>query len=53
MSRSIGVYGATEQAAMQTGIAATIDASNTASNAILAAADTAAVEAVTVTWPSI
>ena len=53
VSRSIGVYGATEQSAMQAGIAATIDASNTAQNAILAAADLAAVEAVTVTWPVI
>ena len=53
VSRAIGVYGAQEQADMQTGIAATIDASNTASNAVLAAADIAAVEAVTVTWPAI
>ena len=53
VSRSIGVYGATEQSAMQAGIAATIDASNTASNAVLAATDIAAVEAVTVTWPVI
>ncbi len=53
VSRAIGVYGAQEQTDMQTGIAATIDASNTASNAVLAAADIAAVEAVTVTWPVI
>jgi len=53
VSRAIGVYGATEQADMQAGIAATIDASNTASNAVLAAADIAAVEAVTATWPAI
>lgn len=53
VSRAIGVYGAQEQADMQAGIAATIDASNTASNAVLAAADIAAVEAVTVTWPAI
>jgi hypothetical protein len=53
VSRSIGVYGATEQAAMPLGIAATVDASNTASNAVIAAADEAAVEAVTVTWPVI
>ena len=53
VSRAIGVYGATEQAAMQSGIAAVIDASNVAQNAILAAADLAAVEAVTVTWPVI
>ena len=53
VSRAIGVYGAQEQADMQAGIAATIDASNTASNAVLAAADIAAVEAVTVAWPAI
>jgi hypothetical protein len=53
VSRTIGVYGAQEQSDMQAGIAATIDASNTASNAVLAAADIAAVEAVTVTWPAI
>lgn len=53
VSRSLGVYGATERDAMQAGIAATIDASNTAQNAILAAADIAAVEAVTVAWPVI
>lgn len=53
VSRSIGVYGTTEQAALAAGVAATIDASNTASNAVLAAADIAEVEAVTVTWPAI
>ena len=53
VSRAIGVYGAQEQSDMQAGIAATIDASNVAQNAILAAADLAAVEAVTVTWPVI
>ncbi len=53
VSRAIGVYGATEQAAMQVGIAATIDASNTASNSVLAALDIAAVEAVSVSWPVI
>lgn len=53
VSRSVGVYGAAEQQALASGIAATIDASNAASNAILAAADLAAVEAVTVTWPVI
>ena len=53
VSRSIGVYGAQAQSDMQAGIAATIDASNVAQNAILAAADLAAVEAVTVTWPVI
>ena len=53
VSRSVGVYGAAEQQALASGIAATIDASNTAQNAILAAADIAAVEAVTVAWPVI
>lgn len=53
VSRSIGVYGAAEQSAMAAGIAATIDASNAAQNAILAAADLAAVEAVSVSWPAI
>ena len=53
VSRSIGVYGAQAQSDMQAGIAATIDASNVAQNAILAAADIAAVEAVTVAWPVI
>lgn len=53
VSRAIGIYGATEQTALETGIGATIDASNTASNAVLAAADVAAVEAVTVSWPAI
>lgn len=53
VSRAIGVYGSAEQSAMQSGIAAAIDASNAAQNAILAAADIAAVEAVTVAWPVI
>ncbi len=53
VSRAIGVYGATEQSVMAAGIAATIDASNVAQNAILNAADVAAVEAVTVAWPAI
>lgn len=53
VSRAIGVYGATERSAMAAGIAATIDASNVAQNAILNAADVAAVEAVTVAWPAI
>lgn len=53
VSRAIGVYGAQEQSDMQAGIAATIDASNTASNAVLAAATIEAVEAVTVAWPVI
>ena len=53
ISRSLGIYGAAEKSAMEAGIAATIDASNTASNAVLAAATIEAVEAVTVTWPAI
>jgi hypothetical protein len=53
VSRSLGIYGATEKTAMETGIAATIDASNVASNAVLAATTIEAVEAVTVTWPAI
>ena len=53
VSRSIGVYGASEQSALSTGIAATIDASNTASDAVTAATTIEAVEAVTVTWPVI
>ena len=53
VSRSLGIYGATEKSAMETGIAATIDASNTASNAALTATTVAAVEAVAVTWPVI
>lgn len=52
-SRAVGAYGAAEQAALKPGIEAMIDASNTASNAVLAAADIAAVEAVAVTWPAI
>lgn len=53
VSRSIGIYGQEEQAAMQAGIAATIDASNVASNEVLAATTIEQVEAVTVTWPAI
>lgn len=53
VSRSMGIYGDAEKQAMQAGIAATIDASNYASDAVLAAADVEAVEAVTVTWPVI
>ncbi len=53
VSRALGIYGVAEQTAMTTGIAATIDASNVAQNAILAATDTATVEAVAVTWPVI
>jgi len=53
VSRAIGVYGSNEQSAMQAGIAATIDATNEASNAILAAVNLAAVEAVSVSWPAV
>lgn len=53
VSRSIGVYGAAEKAALESGIAATIDASNAASDLVLAAADVATLEAVTVAWPVI
>lgn len=57
VSRSLGIYGAAEKTALETGIAATIDASNTASDAVLAVAAgpdaLAHVEAVTVTWPVI
>lgn len=53
VSRAIGVYGPAEKSALETGIAATIDASNTASDAVTAAATIEAVEAVTVTWPAI
>ena len=53
VSRSVGVYGTAEQAALSTGIAATVDASNTASDAVTAATTIEAVEAVAVTWPAI
>ena len=53
VSRSIGIYGTVEQSALSTGIAATIDASNTASDAVTAATTIEAVEAVAVTWPAI
>lgn len=53
VSRALGVYGQAERDAMSAGIAATVDASNVASNAIISAVDLAAVEAVTVTWPVI
>lgn len=53
VSRSLGVYGAAEKTAMIDGIAATIDESNIASNAVLAASTILDVEAVTVTWPEI
>ena len=51
VSRSLGIYGASEQSVMVAGIAACIDASNEASNAVIAAFDVKGVEAVTVTWP--
>lgn len=53
VSRSVGAYGAAEQPALKIGIELMVDAANAAQNAILAAADLAAVEAVTVTWPVI
>ena len=53
VSRSIGVYGLTEKSALETGVAATIDASNAASDAVTAATTIAEVEAVAVTGPSI
>lgn len=53
VSRSIGVYGSAEKTAMEVGIAATVDASNTASNAVISAATEAAVGAVSVSWPVI
>lgn len=53
VSRSVGVYGAAEQSALKIGIELMVDAANAAQNAILAAADLAAVEAVTVAWPVI
>lgn len=53
VSRSIGVYGTAEKTALESGVAAMIDASNVASNAVLAATTVAAVEAVAATWPNI
>ena len=53
VSRSLGIYGTAARDAMIAGIADTIDASNTATDAILAAATIEAVEAVTVAWPVI
>lgn len=53
VSRSIGVYGLAEKSALETGIASTIDATNTASDSVTAATTIEAVEAVTVTWPVI
>ncbi|MEY5101208.1 MAG: hypothetical protein RJA36_3927, partial [Pseudomonadota bacterium] len=48
-----GGYGPEKQAEQLASVTDHIDASNAASNAVLAAADIAAVEAVTVTWPAI
>jgi hypothetical protein len=53
VSRSLGIYGLSEQQGMQTGIAATVEASNTASDAVDAATTVVAVEAVIVMWPVI
>lgn len=53
VSRAVGVYGVTEQQGMQAGIAATIDASNAASNVVLGSTTIVQVEAVTATWPVI
>lgn len=53
VSRSLGIYGTADRDAMIAGIADTIDASNVASNAVLAATTIQDVEAVTVTWPAI
>lgn len=53
VSRSIGVYGEAARLAMSVGIEATVDASNAAQDAILAATTIPQVEAVTVTWPVI
>ncbi len=53
VSRSLGLYGADEQLALSAGISATVDASNAASNAVLAAADISAVGAVSANWPVI
>lgn len=53
VSRSLGIYGVAEQESMTAGIAATIDASNVAQNAVLSAVSQTEIEAVTVTWPGI
>ena len=53
VSRAIGVYGLPEKSALETGIAATIDASNRASDSVTAATTIAEVEAVAVAWPVI
>jgi hypothetical protein len=48
-----GGYGPEKQAEQLASVTDHIDASNVASNAVLGAADIAAVEAVTVAWPAI
>ncbi len=53
VSIGIGVYGEQKMTQMKLGIEDMVDASNTASNAIIAATTLAEVEAVTVTWPTI
>lgn len=53
VSRATGLYGATAQANHAAGVEATIDASNVARDAINAATTIAAVEAVTVQWPTL
>ena len=53
VSRSLGIYGVEEKTASTNGMAAMIDASNIASNEVLAATTILDVEAVTVTWPVI
>ena len=50
-SAALGVYPPEYVAQMQEGIAAVIAASNAGEDAVDAAVDVAAVEAVTVTWP--
>lgn len=52
-TRWAGGYGAAKQAEQLDSVAAHIDASNVAQNAVLAALDIATVEAVTVAWPAI
>lgn len=52
-SAALGLYPAEYVSTMQAAIASVIAASNTAEDAVDAAADVAAVEAVTVTWPVI
>lgn len=52
-TRWAGGYGEAERQAQLTGVASTIDASNVAQNAVLAAVTLADVEAVTVSWPVI